>query len=850
MALSYLFDPNFQFQDKNGVNNVYGHLEVFIDNSDDHAPTYRNFTGTFNPERIVLDNNGRAVVIVDELKTYRIEVYDRSGNMLWTQYPVRPTNVNYGDNNIFNYYADIYGTPDEIDVDVETSASGVKTFTIKLANAVKTVIGNIQSTLSSIIETISTKKDKQQPYSVSGNSTKTVKSVSQNANGDVSVEFEDIEFPQQVPNVNITSPNDTIDVQSSVDPQTNTKTFEIDVKSGDPDDTWAHFENSDTWTSIAHLQTLNVSNALTKKEGTLTDSLTIPAGLYDFKLELAYRGQQCNVYDKVDLYIDYGNRRLSVGSFLFDNSIEGIESRDYQTEWSGGIFKMTEAGTISISAKNLTDTNANLKVSHLYLRRVGTSTSGGSGSRYTEGDGIKIENDKISVNYGSGLEVDPQTNELKVKIGKGLKFDENTLEVEIDSDVEDVVETVEKISQDLDTKLTVNFDMAQIDNCYDFAAPSVTTLSNGATMLFQAFTVPINNSIRLSSNETDPTLLGIYAKQGYGTKIMLAIYQYDFETGYSDYVADTGPVTVKQGRNEFAIKHQNPYITELRSSCVYYAALYLPSSHGNGLLLAGCPGYGSGNFINAIPRFTIGAENIIYNGSEIDMTDANTGRLDYNDGNGNYYIGPWSDGYNERPGVPRFFMQLRNGEEAIPVSTDPFTDIGAYTLKATSSVQDVFGSSLTPLSSGVIYQAVQPAQNVAITEWTVYDTNATDSLQFGGNVYPSDFDNQNMVSQTSSCTVTELGEIGTGTGIYGHKYTPNTPIQLSANTTYRFPACVATPGGLSNAVVQYDTPTVQKDLHLFESGYNVNQWVSYARANGAQGTFLKLKDSDNNEYVI
>ena len=84
MALSYLFDPNKQFQDKNGVNNVYGHLEVFIDNSDDHAPTYRNFTGTFNPERIVLDNNGRAVVIVDELKTYRIEVYDRSGNLLWT----------------------------------------------------------------------------------------------------------------------------------------------------------------------------------------------------------------------------------------------------------------------------------------------------------------------------------------------------------------------------------------------------------------------------------------------------------------------------------------------------------------------------------------------------------------------------------------------------------------------------------------------------------------------------------------------------------------------------------------------------------------------------------------------
>lgn len=160
MALSYLFDPNKQFQDKNGVNNVGGYLYVFINDSDDHAPTYCNFTGTLNPERIVLDNNGRAVVIVDELKTYRIEVYDRSGNMLWSQYPVRPTNVIYGDYNVYN--ADIYGTPSEIDVDVEMSASGVKKFTIKLANAVKTVIGNIQGTISSIVETVSTKADKVQ----------------------------------------------------------------------------------------------------------------------------------------------------------------------------------------------------------------------------------------------------------------------------------------------------------------------------------------------------------------------------------------------------------------------------------------------------------------------------------------------------------------------------------------------------------------------------------------------------------------------------------------------------------------------------------------------------------------
>lgn len=854
MALSYLFDPNKQFQDKNGVNNVYGHLEVFIDNSDDHAPTYRNFTGTFNPERIVLDNNGRAVVIVDELKTYRIEVYDRSGNMLWTQYPVRPTNVNYGDNNIFNYYADIYGTPDEIDVDVETSASGVKTFTIKLANAVKTVIGNIQNTISSITQSLATKKDKQRPYSVSGNSTKTVKSVSQDANGNVSVEFEDIEFPQQVPNVEITSPNDTIDVQSSVDPQTNTKTFKIDVKqSGVP---YAISNGSIAFTPgnyytdgtvrLTDIKSSEIEYAY-NKDGWVLKKDHVYAITYNI---IASTQGPSNELIGGRIWLDGFIESDQVWKFVLDSSYVHDESLV-----GTAIVCTNQDGEVHLNMRYDNRNLSSIPLAYINKAEIADITSivgqgGGSGTTYTEGDGIKIEKDEISVNYGSGLEVDPQTNKLKVKIGKGLKFDEESLEVEIDNDVSDVVETVEKLEQDLDTQLTVNFDMANITHTYDFADSSVTTLSNGSTMLCQAFTVPINHEIRVASATDDPTLLGIYAKQPYATKIMLALYVYDFETGYTDYVADTGPVMVKAGRNEFPLVHINPNISELKSSCVYYAALYLPSSHNNGLYLASCANYATASYINATPRFSVGVQNITYNGSEIDMTDATTGRLDYNDGNGNYYIGPWSDGYNERPDAPRFFMQLRNGAVEIPVSTDPFTDIGAYTLKATSTVQDIFGNTLTPINSGVIFQAVEPAQNVTITEWTVYDTNATDSLQFGGNVFPSDFDNQNMVSQTSSCTVTELGEIGTGTGIYGHKYTPNTPIQLSANTTYRFPACVATPGGLSNAVAQYDTPTVQKELHLFESGYNVSQWATYSRANNVQGTFLKLKDSDNNEYVI
>lgn len=101
MILAYLFEPNMQIQDRNGSNNVNGFLRVYLYGTDDRATTYRNFDGTLNSADIRLDNNGRAVVIVDATKAYRLEVYDRHGILLWTQQPLsaRGEGINEGDIN-------------------------------------------------------------------------------------------------------------------------------------------------------------------------------------------------------------------------------------------------------------------------------------------------------------------------------------------------------------------------------------------------------------------------------------------------------------------------------------------------------------------------------------------------------------------------------------------------------------------------------------------------------------------------------------------------------------------------------------------------------------------------------
>lgn len=83
-----LFPLETQFQAKDGRNNTAGFLKVFLAATDTPADTYSDYTGTRNPEIITLDNNGRAVVICDKDRGYRLEVYDANGALLWTEEPV------------------------------------------------------------------------------------------------------------------------------------------------------------------------------------------------------------------------------------------------------------------------------------------------------------------------------------------------------------------------------------------------------------------------------------------------------------------------------------------------------------------------------------------------------------------------------------------------------------------------------------------------------------------------------------------------------------------------------------------------------------------------------------------
>lgn len=97
---------------------------------------------------------------------------------------------------------------------------------IQNEDVLASAVGSAYNAIDDINRTLQNKKDKQDAINFTGSATKTVKKITQNENGVMSAEFEDIAM---TPNVEITSPSGTLDIKSSIDAQTNTKTFEIDV---------------------------------------------------------------------------------------------------------------------------------------------------------------------------------------------------------------------------------------------------------------------------------------------------------------------------------------------------------------------------------------------------------------------------------------------------------------------------------------------------------------------------------------------------------------------------------------------------------------------------------------------
>ena len=838
---AYLLDPTFELVNTAGKPLTDGWIEVYIHGTRNKYYCAKDFDGTLHEFKIPLDSLGANIVLASPAHAYDVYVYNKFGSLVMSRYNVVPAtgdgavikdvvNITSKDgtvgvttSNQTDWDLSIKDTVDRVQHNeqeigqIKEDVANTKTDLTNLTDVVNnhtTEIGQIKDDVAGIESSLTNKKDKQSANTFTGSATKTIKNISQNANGELTVEFEDIDLPQEVPNVEITSEDKSIKVTETTDVQTNTKKFDLSVNVDDPLE-YGQFRATNV-TSQAQLTKINGNLELNNYTIKLKKGNS-----YHFTVRGSYVANSAvNTSTTID-YIEYSS--FTPIHVNVDNTITDAQF----FEISYDVYKLSSDKNYNVAFSSMSDG----KVSELWvevhnLNGISVNGQGGSGTTYTAGNAIDLTNDTISVKYGKGLEITTD-NKLQLKVGKGLTLDNDTLEVTIDNAVGEVVDTVLKLQDDLDKKITTTYPFAQITTMSDFAVYGVT---NTSRMIGQLFAVPIASEIR-----KDETLLCVNALQNFSGNVSFGIFEYDFAanngTGSTYWIADTGTVSIQSGENKFKLKNVLNNNYELKSSMLYYAVVAIANNAPvSGLLLGSSPAYSQN--VNANPKYTIIVSNM---DQAIDWT---TGTLQ----------GAYFQGYNEQYDIPRLFMMLRNGEGSTPIPvTEPFTDIGPFTLQHQYKVSDMF--SIVPNAEGGVYRKVIPTQDVDITSFRYVDYHGSVGQQSS---FPVLLDDTYMPMKTIGDGTWTLGNSDMtkidGTH-YVHEFTFNAPVHLTANTAYWFMA-----GGNMNKLgdewlITYQTPSVTNDLLLVKNMFNVNQWIipgSGEFLSAKPGMYLRLSDGTKN----
>lgn len=829
MALKALWDITNQFNSKNGNILASGKIYIYYQGRTSLADTYKDEDGTvLNTNPVLLDNNGMATVFVRPIYAYTIAVCDYYGVELFSRDITIRDAITTAEDVV------LIGSDGTVQIDTTQLPNGVQydcsvnTDIIATKDSVDnnksdiidltTVVNNHTSSLGEINTALLSKKDKQSPYSSSGSPTNTITDISQDENGEISVTYSDINLPAEVPNVEITSDNNSINVTESTDIETNTKTFDLQVNANTESE-YGQFISTNV-VDGAHL--LKVKGNIEVSSG---NKIKLKKGnSYHFTLHGEYIANQANTCDTIN-FIEYASSKV------IEVNVDNTISEGQHFELSYDVYDLLADTDYYVTFSNVAGV---IKELTIYVHSIGSVSigSGGGGSSYTDGNGINITNDEISVDAGNGLGFDDD-GKLEIKVGTGLTIDDNKLIV-IDNDVSDVVAAVNKLQNDLDQKITTTYPFAQITNQGDYAGFGVT---NTSRMIGQLFAIPISSEIR-----KDETVLYVNALQNYTGDVVFGIFEYDFDgnegSGSTYWIADTGKVKINAGENKFPLLQVKNDTQELNSSKLYYAVIAIRgNAPSSGLYLASSPNY-STNY-NANPRYTLLASNMD------SFIDWNTGSL----------IGAYFQGYNEDNNIPRLFMMLRNGDEVTPPIpiTEPFIDIGAFTLEHQYKISSIF--SLTPTATGIVYRKVIPLKDVDITSFSYVDYRGSVRQEHNCPVLLDDTYTPKKYISDGSWTHGN----GDLTKIDGehfvHKFTFSAPVQLIAGNVY----WLMVGGNLSATLgdswmITYSSPSITNDLLLVADMYNVNSYIITnglgEYIGGAPGMYLKLTDNNNTSWVI
>lgn len=331
------------------------------------------------------------------------------------------------------------------------------------------------------------------------------------------------------------------------------------------------------------------------------DKILLKKGFYHIDAQTNF-----NITTADNNYYDVIVKSIPIAATI-TQMIDGSYSHNETVDLSFDIKIADDDTPLEISVENF-KSNETFSITNLNIHEIISMPSQieGGANNYQAGDGITLTNDTIAAKLGNGLEFN-ESNAIQVKLGTGLKFDEKqgVQSITIDNNVGEVVDEVNKLQEDLDTKITDNFPPAMITLAnLQVAEGTQYAPSNGGMLIGYLFTCPITHNIYSNTNNDYKTRIGIYTKQwaGENKKVILGIYEYDpdyinpttHQIGTTRALCDTGIIDLQQGYAEYDIKNLGKETThEMTPGKFYYATIYLSYLAGdtNGITLFGAPGY-------------------------------------------------------------------------------------------------------------------------------------------------------------------------------------------------------------------------------------------------------------------
>ena len=410
----YLINPTFQFMNVSGKPLVDGYVNLYISGTRSKYYAFSDFEGTLHPFNIPLNALGSAVILVSPAHSYDIYVYNALGTLQMSRYNITPAT---GEGTVITDVTTLTskdGTVDitansstDYDLSIATKIAELKAYTDQAKNDA------IESANTSIADLNDRKKDKQTELTFNGSATKTVKKITQYPNGELNVEFEDIDLPQEVPNVEITSEDSSVNITTSVDAGTNTKTFDLSV----------NIEDAPTFGRFV----ANNGLTLTKTEGNMTLSSD---GKIQLKKGKGYHFTIRGNYYNDTLYNDL--RDISFIEFSRNETIPIIVDGTLSTsqaqpfEISFDVAQRTSDLNYGIAFSGLTS-NGHITGLRVEVHDINSVSVSGGGGGSGSGD-----NDKVAVDanaepgYLENVLVSDSDIVTLVKLGNVLHVQVNT----------------------------------------------------------------------------------------------------------------------------------------------------------------------------------------------------------------------------------------------------------------------------------------------------------------------------------------------------------------------------------------------------------------------------------------